>query len=142
MNTTEARAERFKTAVSNNDQEYLSEFTAGREAAFQGAEINTDNDTPQGFVDGFESGRETQESVNDSSRNKVFVQPHPLGGLEFICFGSDGSRNSARITVEAAASLQVILTMWMTTMLQQSFFETAQVAKQATESGIVIPGKR
>jgi len=141
--TTDERTERFKTAVANNDQEYLEQFTAGRDMAFSGLEVEDDGEFPQAVLDGFESGKETRDSMNDNmSRNKVYVQPHPLGGLEVITFGSDGTKNSARITIEAASTLMVVLNMWLTTMLQKTFFEAAEQAQQVTNSGIVIPGQQ
>ncbi len=136
------RTERFKKAVAENDQEYLEAFTAGRDMAFSGLDIEEDAEFPQAVLDGYESGKETRDSMNESmTRNKVYVQPHALGGLEVITFGSDGTKNSARITIEAASTLMVVLNMWLTTMLQKSFFEAAEQAQQVTNSGIVIPGQ-
>lgn len=138
------RTERFKAAVANNDQEYLETFTQGRDLAFNGLELKEGEDEiPQALRDGFESGKETREQMEESSvRNKVYVQPHALGGLEFTVFGSDGTRTSARISVEQASHHLVVLQMWLTTMLQKSFFEAAEQAQQATASGIVIPGQK
>lgn len=136
------RTERFKAAVAANDQEYLTEFTAGRDMAFSNLELENEDEFPQALRDGYESGKETRDQMNESmTRNKVYVQPHALGGLEVITFGSDGTRTSARITMEAASTLNVVLSMWLTTMLQKQFFEAAEQAQQATESGIVIPGR-
>ena len=137
------RTERFKTAVQNNDQDYLTTFTTGRDMAFNGLELKEDGEEeiPQALLDGFESGKETRDQMNDGMRNKVYVQPHALGGLEVTVFGSDGTRNSARIGIEAASSLLVILNMWLTTMLQKSFFEAAEQAQLAQQSNIVIPGR-
>ncbi len=137
----DTRMERFKAAVESSDQEYLAAFTSGREAAFSNEEL--EEDASEAVRDGYESGKETRETMEESmSRNKVYIQPHALGGLEVITFGSDGTRTSARITMEAAATLNVVLNMWLTTMLQKQFFEAAEQASQATESGIVIPGGR
>ena len=132
---------RFDEAVAADDSEYLQDFSVGRDMAFQNIELNTEADLPQGVRDGYTSGAETRASLEDGSaiRNKVYVQPHALGGLEVIVFGSDGNQTSARIPVEAATSLAAVLNMWIVTLLQQSFFETVQAAK--TESGIVIPGR-
>ena len=137
--------ERFKAAVAAQDEEYLGDFQLGRDAAFQNAQIDftdSEDEFTQPFIDGYESGKATRDQMEDTAvRNKVYVQPHALGGLEVIVFGSDGTQTSARIPLEGATSLAAVLNMWITTMLQQSFFETAQAARQATESGIVIPGR-
>lgn len=139
---TDERTERFRTAVQNQDTEYLNQFTEGRDLAFNGAELDDSAEVPQAIRDGFESGTETREQLNESmTRNKVYVQPHALGGLEVITFGSDGTKTSARITLEAASTLVVVLNMWLTTMLQKSFFEAAEQANAVTNSGIVIPGQ-
>lgn len=138
---TPEHMQRFQEAVAADDTEYLQDFNVGRDMAFQNIELNTEADLPQGVLDGYTSGAETRATMEDNAvRNKVYVQPHVLGGLEVIVFGSDGTQTSARIPVEAATSLSAVLNMWIITLLQQSFFETAQAAK-ATESGIVVPGR-
>jgi hypothetical protein len=80
--------------------------------------------------------------AESGNRNKVFVQPHPLGGLQVIMFASDGTQNTARLGLQDATQLSVVLNMFLNVMLQQQFFEAAQAAQAVTESGIVIPGQR
>lgn len=102
---------------------------------------DSNEEFPQAVLDGIESALQTKNAVEtEGMRNRVFVQPHVLGGLEVITFGSDGTKNSARITIEAAATLKVLLEMWMTTMLQQQFFETSQ-QMQAVQQQTIIPGR-
>jgi hypothetical protein len=133
-------AGRFQNAVENSDAEYLNEFEEGRQAGLNDA--NPDQNG-QAYTDGYESGKTTREAMAESgNRNKVFVQPHPLGGLQVIMFASDGTQNTARLGLQDATQLSVVLNMFLNVMLQQQFFEAAQAAQAVTESGIVIPGQR
>lgn len=141
ITSEEARAERLKEAIISQDQEYLDGFERGRELAFNNTLPDSNEEFPQAVLDGIESALQTKNAVEtEGMRNRVFVQPHVLGGLEVITFGSDGTKNSARITIEAAATLKVLLEMWMTTMLQQQFFETSQ-QMQAVQQQTIIPGR-
>lgn len=134
------RNARFKAAVEANDEEYLSQHEAGRQLGFNGMQLDDEKDIPQPVQDGFDSAIQSMDALPESqTRNKVFAQPHPLGGIEVIVFGVDGTKTSARISESDAAVLQSVLQMWITTTMQQTFFQMQQQAAQATESGIVIP---
>ena len=128
--TEETRHDRLRKAIAEQDKEYLQQHEEGRDIALTSGDLP--DDPSDALLDGFASGIESKATMEENDpelqgmRNRVFVGPHVLGGLEFIVIGSDGTKSSARVGIEQAIMFGKTLDMWLFSMMQQSAFEQAQ----------------
>lgn len=77
---------------------------------------------------------DTADEQTSGGIPSVLVSPHPLGGIQVITRGRDGTTVRARIDIPEAAMLVAHLNTLITMAFQTMYFQHAMVQQEAEEN--------
>lgn len=128
--------QRFAEALASDNDEYIAEFTKGRQAASEGDSLT--EHVSQGMQDGFNSAEEAGVATNNVP--PVSVGLHPLGGIAIQVTSVTGETSQARITVEEAWNMVGHVNALTGMLIQAAYVQQVTEAQNAQK--LIVPGSR